>query len=107
MGVSMDMYPSNIATHDTYFLHFSQRRSVFQFAALANLGAEYRSKQHGYFYLGASYHLPFSYFYTSSINYLPKQKIARIKLYGNFIALDFRYYFHEEPIKPKKKAPKN
>ncbi|TAL62966.1 MAG: hypothetical protein EPN85_01230 [Bacteroidetes bacterium] len=107
LGMSMDMYPSNIATRDTYFRHSSKRHSVFQFAALANMGIEYRTEKSGYFYLGASYHLPLSYFYESSILYEPTKVISRLKLSGSFLTLDFRYYFHEDPIKHKKKKPKD
>jgi hypothetical protein len=106
LGLSLDMYATPITTHDTYFRHYSRYHSIFQFAALASLGFEYRSVKSGYFYLGSSYHQPFSYFYLSSILYEPKQEIARIKLAGNFIAIDFRYYFHEDPMKPKKKVKK-
>jgi hypothetical protein len=105
-GLSMDMYASNIYTYDTYFKHFSRRHSIFQFAALANLGFEYRSKKSGLFYIGSSYHLPLSYFYYSSIQYQPTQEAAGLKLSGTFLTLDFRYYFHEEPVKPKKKKKK-
>jgi len=107
LGLSMDMYASNIYTHDTYFRHFSKRHSIFQFAALANLGFEYRTKKSGYFYLGSSFHLPFSYFYTSSIIYESKQEIGRLKLSGTFLTLDLRYYFHEDPMKQKKKKKKD
>ncbi len=106
LGLSMDMYASNVATHDSYFRHFSVRNTVFQFAALANLGVEYRTEKSGYFYLGSSYHLPFSYFFTTSVMYLPTQDIARLKLSGAYITLDLRYYFHEEPLKHKKKTKK-
>jgi hypothetical protein len=100
-GVSMDMYPSNIRTHDFYFENKSKRNSIFQFAALANLGWEYRTKSSGYFYLGASYHLPFTYFYSSSVKYIPTQDTAFMKLGGNYLTVDFRYYFHGDPVKPK------
>ncbi|MEK6615570.1 MAG: hypothetical protein AABZ32_05600 [Bacteroidota bacterium] len=103
MGASWDMYPSNIATNDTYFRHNSKRHSLFQVSVLANFGYEYRTEKSGYFYLGASYHLPFSYFYLSTINYTPQQNIARMKLRGNYLTIDFRYYFHEDPLKSKKK----
>ena len=106
LGLSLDMYATNITTHDAYFRHYSRYHSIFQFAALASLGFEYRTIKSGYFYIGSSYHQPFSYFYLSSIMYEPKQEIARIKLAGNFIAIDFRYYFHEDTMKPKKKAKK-
>ena len=103
-GISVDMYPSNIYTQDTtYFKHFSTRHSYFQSSALANVGFEYRTAKRGYFYLGASYHLPFTYFYTSRIEYLPKKEIATMKLQGNYLTLDLRYFFHEEIMKPKKK----
>lgn len=106
-GVSMDMYPSNVATRDTYFRHYALRHSVFQFAALANLGAEYRTEKSGYFYLGASYHLPLSYFYLASVMYEPTRDISRMKLSGTFLTLDLRYYFHEEPLKHRKKTKKD
>lgn len=106
LGISMDMYASNISTYDTYFRHFSKRHSIFQFAALANLGFEYRTEKSGYFYLGSSYHLPFSYFFESSIQYNPNQEIARLRLSGTYLTLDFRYYFHEDPMKQKKKKKK-
>ncbi|MBI4931433.1 MAG: hypothetical protein HY841_11760 [Bacteroidetes bacterium] len=106
MGLSWDMYPSNITTKDTYFKHNAKRHSLFQGSALANLGYEYRTEKSGYFYIGASYHLPLSYFYVSSINYTPNQEIARMKLGGNYLTFDFRYYFHEEPLKPKKEKKK-
>ena len=105
-GLSWDMYPSNIATADSYFKHQSNRHSLFQCSVLANVGYEYRTQKSGYFYLGASYHLPFSYFYQSEIKYSPKNEIAFIKLRGNYLTLDFRYFFHEDPLKPKKEKKK-
>lgn len=102
-GISTDMYPSNVATAGTYFMHHSSRNSLFQFSALANLGYEYRTPKNGYFYFGASYHLPFNYFYESAVKYIPPQEVIYIKLRGNYLTLDFRYYFHEDPLKPKKK----
>jgi hypothetical protein len=102
LGLSTDIYPTDISTQGTYFRHSSRCHSTFQFAALASLGFEYRTSKIGYFYFGSSYHQPFSYFYSSAILYLPKQELAKIKLAGNFIAIDFRYYFHEEALKIKK-----
>ncbi len=106
LGMSMDMYPSNIKTKDTYYEHNAVRNSVFQFAALANLGWEYRTEKSGYFYLGASYHLPVSRFYQSYVEYLPIKKTSVIKLGGNYLTIDVRYYFHEDPMKPKIKKKK-
>lgn len=105
-GLSLDMYPSNIKTKDTYFEHVAARHSVFQFAALANLGWEYRTEKKGYFYWGASYHLPLSYFYKSYIKYKPTDRTSQMKLGGNYLTVDVRYYFHEDPMKPKVKKKK-
>ena len=105
-GLSCDMYPSNIATAGTYFKHHSTRYATFQSSVLANLGYEYRTVKNGYFYLGASYHLPFTYFYQSAFDYTPRNEIASMKLRGNYLTLDFRYFFHEDPLKPKKQKKK-
>jgi hypothetical protein len=69
MGHSLDMFASNVQSTDSYFLHRSFRKSVIQSAILANVGWEYRTEKSGYFYLGASYHRPFTYIYTSKIRY--------------------------------------
>lgn len=106
-GLSLDMYPSNIRTTDTYFIHNSKRNGVFQFGILANLGWELRTEKSGIIYLGASYHLPFSNFYTSTVKYVPSQEIIRFNLKGNYLTLDFRYYFHEDPAKQAKKKAKS
>src|ERR1051326_7726196 len=65
-GISLDISPSTIFTFNDYYKHFAERHSEFQGSVLANLGYEYRTEKSGYFYLGASYHLPFTYFYQSS-----------------------------------------
>lgn len=103
MGCSADMYASNIRTADDYFIHNSKRNGVFQFGAVAGLGFEQRTEKNGLFYIGASYHLPVVFIFQSTMRYTPTKEIAQMNLRGNYISLDFRYYFHEDPIKPKKK----
>lgn len=103
MGLSTDMYASNIRTSDSYFIHNSRRNGTFHFSALANLGYEYRTEKSGCFYIGSSYHLPFKFNFQSTVRYIPKKEIVRMNLRGNYISFDFRYYFHEDPIKSKKK----
>ncbi|MBI3503121.1 MAG: hypothetical protein HY063_15145 [Bacteroidetes bacterium] len=102
-GISWDMYPSNVKTADSYFNHYAARHFLFQSSVLANVGYEFRTVKSGYFYIGGSYHLPFSYFYLSAIEYTPQKEITHMKLRGNYLTLDFRYFFHEDPLKPKKK----
>lgn len=105
LGVSLDMYASDISYADTYFNYYSQKNGVFQMASLANVGFEYRTEKSGYFFLGASYHLPFQNIYTSQVYYhqFGKYETVYLNLPGNYLSVDFRYFFHEEPMKEKKK----
>ena len=105
-GLSCDMYPSDVETFDDFFKHYSHRHSVFQSAVLANVAYEYRTEKSGYFNIGASYHLPFTNIYYTDVMYLPTSDIVRIKLPGNYLTIDFRYFFYEKPIKPKKEKKK-
>ena len=104
-GLSCDMYPSDVETSDDYFQHYSQRHSMFQSAVLANLAYELRTEKSGYFNIGASYHLPFTNIYYTNIKFLPTN-IVQMKLPGNYLTIDFRYYFYEKPMKPKKEKKK-
>lgn len=101
-GASMDIFPSDIYTHDSYFKNYSVRRSWLLISLIANIGYEYRTAKIGYFYLGASFHRPFNSIYNSKVEYLSNNK-EEIKLSGNYLTIDFRYFFHEDPLKFKKK----
>lgn len=107
-GVSFSFFPSDIFTFDDYYKHSSKRISWIQPNLLANLGYEYRTEKNGYFYLGASYHLPFFNIYTSKILYESNatRETVSTKLSGNYLSIDFRYFFHEVPMKKKKKLKK-
>jgi len=109
LGFSFDFYPSDVQSSDDYVVHYSARHSWFSPAMLANLGWEYRTEKSGYFYLGASYHRPFSTTYTSYVQYqnrdLPYPE-AKMDLLGNYLTLDIRYFFHSDPEKRKKKTRK-
>lgn len=100
LGSSLDIYPSDVTTSDDYFRHYSQRKSMFQAAFLANLGYEYRTESSGYFYFGVSYHRPYTYIYNSAIEYKKntKDEMVQTKLYGNYLTIDFRYFFNETPL---------
>ncbi len=116
-GFAIDMYPSNVESYgslrqDTTIYDFYQktfRNGWLQFSLLANYGFEYRTKDKGYFYLGASFHRPFKDIgiteavmeidsYSSSLLY---------SLNGTYLTADLRYFFHEKPEKKKtmKKKP--
>ncbi|MBL0341706.1 MAG: hypothetical protein IPP71_12645 [Bacteroidetes bacterium] len=109
LGFSLDFYPSDIRTYDTYYEHYSARDSWFSPAVLGNLGWEYRTEKSGYFYLGASYHRPFNityYSFVGSPDLQPGSPQTRLELQGNYLTLDFRYFFHSDPQKRKKKIRK-
>ena len=121
-GVSFDTYPSNaFSTNDavvgTLVLDIEQRtfrRSWVQMALLANYGFEYRTKDKGYWYLGASYHRPFSDMATTEVAYVrhpfpdpePSTEKVSADLSGSYLTVDLRYFFHEDPDRKRKTRPK-
>lgn len=106
MGYSLDMFASDVTSHDLYYIQYSSRKSLFQSAVLANIGWEYRTEKSGYFYLGGSYHRPFSSIYSTRIKYTGngKSEDTNTFLFGNYLTLDLRYFFYEDP-KNKNKMP--
>ncbi|MCB0401251.1 MAG: hypothetical protein KDD41_04150 [Flavobacteriales bacterium] len=109
-GISFDIYPTPLFTADTYFTNSIARTSWLQPSLLANVGWEYRTESSGYFYFGASLHRPFQKIYTEYIKYEGesgfRNEKAIFELTGNYITIDFRYFFHEDPEKRKKKTKK-
>ena len=115
-GVSFDTYPSNAfstndAVVDTLVLDIEQRtfrRSWVQMAVLANYGFEYRTKDRGYWYLGASYHRPFSDMATTEVTYMRNTvpEVVLADLSGSYLTVDLRYFFHEDPDRKRKTRPR-
>ncbi|CAN5631088.1 hypothetical protein BH11BAC2_BH11BAC2_13620 [soil metagenome] len=113
LGLSLDILPSDIYTadpNDKYFRQYSARNQKFNAALNANLGAEYRTKKSGILYAGFSYHRSFSGLFTTIIEYYPNRNYDQVpyskvvtELQGDYFTIDFRYYFHEDPLKKKKK----
>lgn len=105
-GFSLDMYPSSTFTAGSeqrgpVFYDFTVstvRKSWIQTAIQVNYGFEYRSKKDGYFYLGASYHRPFTDIAISEVtyDYDLESTFNQILLNGNYFTVDFRYFFHEK-----------
>jgi hypothetical protein len=83
---------------------YSQRKSVIIPAVIANLGWELRTEHAGYFYLGASYHNPFSDIYLTRMEYenSSTHEVVEVPLSGTYFTLDLRYFFPEEPVKKYK-----
>lgn len=107
-GVSLDLYPSDVETFasdnvDSVFFdlqHRTFRRSWLQTAMLINYGFEYRTAKSGYFYLGASYHRNFKNIATSVVRHMRNSDPEQLYLptSGNYLTIDFRYFFHEKPL---------
>lgn len=109
LGISLDLFPSDIYTEDGNYKHYSQRKGWVLPGISANLGYEYRTEKTGYFYLGLSYHRPFYNMYTTAIEYNNGNgtlETLNTYLAGNYLTIDFRYFFHEDPLKKKLKSTK-
>ena len=103
LGAAVTAFPSDVTTNvpvgiNEYFLQEGAYRSKVQGAALANVGWEYRTNSKGYWYIGASYHLPFIPIMTFAMSYeYPAGQNLKIdNIRGSYLTLDLRYYFHEK-----------
>ncbi len=109
LGLSLDMFPSDLYTENDNYKHYSVRKSWILPGVSANLGYEYRTEKKGFFYLGFSYHKPFSDMYNSVIEYdkssIPVETV-HTALGGNYLTIDFRYFFHADVLKKKVKKEK-
>lgn len=113
-GVSIDIYPSNVESSTSVkvdsinydFYQKTWRTKWIQVALLANYGFEWRTKESGYFYFGASYHRPFSQIGLTRVVLERNTEPTRVSviLRGNYLTADLRYFFNE---KPERKKPKS
>lgn len=108
-GVAADIYPSDLYTYSDNFQNDILVLDWFRQSLIANLGWEYRTDKSGYIYIGASYHRPFAEMAKERVWYHGNKRNERVEfsLSGNYITLDFRYFFHEDPEKRKKKTKKS
>lgn len=106
-GNSFNVFPSDIISfgekNDIYFLSTSRRKKM-QAAFIANLGVEYRTKEKGIFYFGASFHRPWKNTARSFPEYddgtnsfnteAPSAEDSKyLDISGNYFTLDIRYFF--------------
>jgi hypothetical protein len=106
LGTSIDMFASDVESYDEYYFQHSYRTGFFLPAVLANLGWEYRTEKSGYFYVGASYHRPFTFIFDTRIRYEANGKYEKVamNILGNYLTVDLRYFFYEDSRK-KYKTP--
>lgn len=99
LGISLDMYASDVQSFGgDDFAQLTYKRKWLQPAINANLGFEYRTKESGYFYVGLTFHSPFSTIAISQLNYRKNLEILNFftELEGGYLTLDFRYFFNPE-----------
>lgn len=113
-GLAFDMFPSDVSNFNSAeFVALGTRTGIegsnifpwLKVGLTANVGFEYRTKEKGYFYLGASYHRPFGAIYDVVHIYDRPGAFdkATLQLSGNYLTVDFKYFFHEEPKEKKVK----
>ncbi len=100
-GIGVNWYASNVNSlgANNHISHFSWRARWMNLSFLANLGFEYRTKEKGYFYLGASLVNPLSTITVTEVNYYydnNQYNKLSTQLNGNYVTLDFRYFFAEK-----------
>jgi len=97
-GMSFNFYPSSVQSlgENKLIQSVGLKQYWMHFSMLANLGFEYRTAEKGNFYIGASLVNPFKEIIEVRIDYnyiANKQQRYTTKLKGNYITLDFRYFF--------------
>ena len=100
-GLALDFLPSDWETVSSEHYHKSFRTSWVMPALLANVGFEWRTEKDGYFYIGSSYKRPFTNITTARVGLIDANqqiiKESAFDMLGNYLTLDLRYFFHENP----------
>lgn len=110
-GFVFDFLPSDLETFSDNgdFYHRTFYKSWIQGAVSANIGLEYATKSSGSFYLGASFHQPFTDLTITRIetqkriNGREEEHVLFTNIPGSYLTLDFRFFFPENKNAP---APK-
>ncbi len=108
-GVSLDGYASGTTTlgQEGKMQQLSWPHTRIGASYIANLGFELRTSKDGYFYIGASYQQPFGLMAVTRTTWRANDDYPRFDrhyfLNGQYLTLDLRYFFHEDPNKKIKK----
>jgi len=113
LGVSANFIASNVEAFGlgNTFSFGGLKTNVIDGAVLGGVGAEFRTDESGYFYLGGSFHQPFNDIMTAQVNYrrdgIAPGFAARGVIEGAYFAIDFRYFFPtKEDNRPKVRVVK-
>jgi len=107
-GLSFDAYPSNVETIQFDYEQRTLRRRWLQLALATNLGFEYRTKEKGYFYLGAGYHAPTDDIAVvrTRLNRDGAPYYGSFFIPGTYLTVDLKYFFHEDPYDSSNRPPR-
>lgn len=102
------IFPSDVSKVSGIWKVENVRHGIVQFSLLANLGWEFRTEKSGAFYLGASYNRSLQDMYRIKVGKASSAVLTEqfFDIGGNYLSLDFRYYFQENPKKEKAKKSK-
>ncbi|NLN73875.1 MAG: hypothetical protein GX140_06485 [Bacteroidales bacterium] len=116
LGVSLQLIPSNLYKRHSErdqqgvlqysFEHMSFRKAPIYPTFKGGFGFEYRTKEHGYFYIGPVYHL-FSEMYVTKLSYYHKERNRSInnldiKTVGDYFGIQIRYTITPKEFKRSK-----
>ena len=104
-GISHNVLASNIFSYgeegNNFFFQNTYRKNGGYSALLANLGIEHRTENKGCYYLGTSLHRPWKEIgkiypeYNDNTGNTINNKELYFEMLGNFVTIDFRYFFSE------------
>ena len=101
-GISLNFRASSVGSTSDDF-NFSQLAYIkkLNLAYIANLGFEYRTKESGYFYLGASLTTLLRPLGRIELRSLDDNNFKNVfgELSGNYISVDLRYFFNDKKEK--------
>lgn len=102
-GVTFNLFPTGgLASYDRDTIEYGMLETNWVVPALTtNLGFEYRTDKNGYFYIGSSYHLPFSDIADVFVSYRKPGTNSFVGLMtpppsvrGSYLTIDIRYFFN-------------
>ena len=101
LGFSVDIYASDVAVGDIQLEALTLRGAWAKIALEGHVGFEYRTKKAGYFYLGGTYHNPFSPVARSIVFYSTATDLRHMDFFlrGGYLTLDLKYFFNEPPVR--------
>lgn len=104
-GLAFDIFPSDVYnTDNNNFEFYGFRKTGLNTGLITNVGWEYRTVKKGSIYIGGSFQRPFIPIYQADLalsNGTASSRSASLNLSGNYLTIDFRYFFPGEKKEKK------